>query len=117
MSRRFCFFFPPYSACETRLVGQPVPLLQKVQPQHPLQPNRRPTAFALQVRRAQSSDKLRLRVDLLHLGQKFVPTRLLLLTGSLRVRKAPVWPAGTTAAKSTAAASAPAQSAADRVRP
>ena len=32
-----------------RLVGQPVPLLDKVHPQHPLQPDWRPAAFAFRV--------------------------------------------------------------------
>ncbi len=34
-----------------RLAGQPVPLLHKVDPQHPLQPNRWPAALALGIKR------------------------------------------------------------------
>ena len=69
------------------LVGQPVPLLQKVQPQHPFQPDRRPTAFALRVKRPQTFNQTRPRHHLLHLSQKFVATRLLFLTGVFRPRK------------------------------
>ena len=38
-----------------RPVGQPVPLLQKVDPQHPLQTDRRPAALALRVERGRRS--------------------------------------------------------------
>src|SRR5215204_391284 len=71
-----------------RLVGQPVPLLQKVEPQHPLQPNRWPAAFALRVERPQTFNQPRPRHHLLHLGQKLVAPRLLLLPGVFRLRKA-----------------------------
>ena len=37
-----------------RLVGQPVPLLHKVDPQHTLQPDWRPAAFAFRVERLQT---------------------------------------------------------------
>jgi hypothetical protein len=73
-----------------RLVGQPVPLLQKIQPQHPLQPDRRPSAFALRVKRPKTIDQPRPRHHPLHLGQKLVPPRLLLLAGVFRLRKAPL---------------------------
>ena len=66
-----------------RLVGQPVPLLQKVEPQHPLQPNRRPAALALRVERPQTSTS-RAHGTMRHLGQKLVPPRLLLLPRVLR---------------------------------
>jgi len=44
-------------------------LSQKVQPQHPLQPNRRPAALALRVERPQTNNQPRPRHHLLHLGQ------------------------------------------------
>jgi len=72
------------------LVGQPIPLLQKVKPQHPLQPNRRPAALALRVERPQTINQPRPRHHPLHLGQKPVPTRLLFLPGVFRLRKAPL---------------------------
>src|SRR4051794_31595931 len=70
------------------LVGQPVPLLQKVDPQHPLQPNRRPAPLALRIERPQTIDQPRPRHHLLHLGQKLVTPRLLFLPGVFRLRKA-----------------------------
>src|SRR4051794_35724709 len=70
------------------LVGQPVPLLQKVDPQHPLQPNRRPAAFALRVERPQTFNQPRPWHHFFHLGQKAVPPRLLFLPGVFRLRKA-----------------------------
>jgi hypothetical protein len=70
------------------LVGQPVPLLQKVEPQHPFQPDRRPAALAFWVKRPQPLHQPRPGNHLLHLGQKFVPPRLLFLAGVLRLRKA-----------------------------
>ena len=73
-----------------RPVGQPIPLLQKVDPQHPLQPDRRPAAFAFRVERSQTFYQPRPRHDLLHLGQKPVAPRLLLLAGVFRLRKAPL---------------------------
>src|SRR5271167_3600534 len=71
-----------------RRVRQPVPLLQKVDPQHPLQPDRRPAALALRVERLQTLDQPRPRHHLLHLGQKLVPPRLFLLASVFRLRKA-----------------------------
>jgi len=71
-------------------VGQPVPLLQKVQPQHPLQPNRRPAALALRVERPQTINQPRPRHHPLHLGQKLVAPRLLFLAGVFCLRKAPL---------------------------
>jgi hypothetical protein len=72
------------------LVGQPVPLLQKVEPQHPFQPDRRPAALAFWVKRPQPLHQPRPGNHLLHLGQKFVPPRLLFLAGVLRLRKTPL---------------------------
>jgi len=71
-----------------RLVREGVPLLQKVEAQHPLQPDRRAPALALRVIRPQSLDQPRPRHHLLHLGQKLVPPRLLFLAGVFRLRKA-----------------------------
>ena len=73
-----------------RPVGQPIPLLQEVDPQHPLQTNRRPAALALRVERSQTLHQPRPRHNLLHLGQKLVPSCLLLLAGVFRLRKAPL---------------------------
>jgi hypothetical protein len=73
-----------------RPVGQPIPLLQEVDPQHPLQPDRRPAARALRVERSQTFHQPRPRHNLLHLGQKLVPSRLFLLAGVFRLRKAPL---------------------------
>src|ERR1044071_3068878 len=72
------------------LVGQPIPLLQKVKPQHPLQPDRRPAALALWIEWPQTIDQPRPRHHPLHLGQKLVPTSLLFLPGVFRLRKAPL---------------------------
>src|ERR1041384_4930708 len=74
------------------LVGQPIPLLQKVKPQHPLQPDRRPAALALWIEWPQTIDQPRPRHHPLHLGQKLVPTSLLFLPGVFRLRKAPLPP-------------------------
>jgi hypothetical protein len=68
-------------------VGQSVPLLQKVNPQHPLQPNRRPAALALRIVRPQTFNQPPPRHHPLHLGQKLVPPRLLLLAGVFCLRK------------------------------
>ena len=38
-----------------RFVGQPVPLLHKIDPQHPLQRDRRPAALAFRIERAQGA--------------------------------------------------------------
>src|SRR5271169_4256505 len=70
------------------LIGQPVPLLQKVDPQHPLQPNRRPAALSLRVERSQTIDQACPGYNLFHLGQKPVPSRLPFLPGVFRLRKA-----------------------------
>src|SRR5205814_9128172 len=70
------------------LVGRPVPLLQKVGPQQPLQPDRRPAPLALRIERPQTIDQPRPRHLLLHLGQKLVTPRLLFLPGVFRLRKA-----------------------------
>src|SRR6185369_12129823 len=71
-----------------RFVSQPVPLLQKVEPQHAFQSNRRPTALAFRVEGLQPRHQPRPRNNLLHLAEKLVPSRLLLLAGVLRLRKA-----------------------------
>src|SRR3954469_8522567 len=61
-----------------RLVRQPVPLLHKIDPQHPLQPDRRPARLTLRVKRPQSRYQPRPGHGLLHLGQELVTPRLLL---------------------------------------
>src|SRR3954447_14408438 len=73
-----------------RTVGQPIPLLQKVDPQHPLQTDRWPTALALRIERSQTFYQPRPRYNLLHLSQKLVASCLLLLAGVFRLRKAPL---------------------------
>src|SRR6476620_2724730 len=70
-----------------RTIGQPIPLLQEVDPQHPLQTDRRPAALALRVERSQTLHQPRPRHDLLHLPQKLVAPRLLLLAGVFRLRE------------------------------
>jgi hypothetical protein len=72
------------------LVGQPIPLLQKVDPQHPLQSDRRSPALALWVERPEPRYQPRPRHHPFHLGQKPVAPRLLLLGPVLRLRKAPL---------------------------
>src|ERR1700676_5039264 len=73
-----------------RFVGQPVPLLQKVNPQHALQPDRLPPALTLWVERVQTLHQPGPWHHLLHLSQKFVTPRPLLLAGVFRLRKAPL---------------------------
>jgi hypothetical protein len=73
-----------------RFVGQRIPLLEKVDPQHALQPRGRPAALALRVERPQTLHQPRPRHHLLHIGQKLVPPRLLLFAGVFRLRKAPL---------------------------
>src|ERR1019366_2913508 len=58
-------------------VGQVEPLLQKVNPQHPLRPHRRPPIPHLGIHRFDQRTQLRPRHHLLHLLQKQRPSRLL----------------------------------------
>ena len=58
-------------------VGQVEPLLQKVNPQHPLRPHRRPPIAHLGIHRFDQRTQLRPRHYLLHLLQKQRPSRLL----------------------------------------
>jgi hypothetical protein len=71
-----------------RLVGQPVPLLHKVDPKHALQPDWRPAALALRIEGVETLHQPRPRHHLLHLGQKLVASRRLFLAGVLRLQKA-----------------------------
>src|SRR4051795_2004295 len=73
-----------------RFIGQPVPLLHKIDPQHALQRDRRPTALAFRIERGQACHQPGPRHRLLHLGQKLVPPRLLLFAGVLRLGKTPL---------------------------
>jgi hypothetical protein len=73
-----------------RLVGEPVPLLHKVDPQHALQPDRRPAARALWVERPQTLHQPRPRHHRFHLGQKPVASRRLFLARVLRLQKTPL---------------------------
>src|SRR3954452_1514874 len=73
-----------------RFISQPVPLLHKIDPQHALQRDRRPAAFALRIERGKARHQPRPRHHRFHLGQKLVAPRLLLLTRVLRLGKAPL---------------------------
>jgi len=59
-----------------RFVSKPVPLLQKINTQHPLQADRRPAALALRIKRPQPLDQPRPGNHLFHLGEKLVAPRL-----------------------------------------
>jgi hypothetical protein len=50
-----------------RFIGQPVPLLHKIDPQHALQGDRRPTALAFRIERGEACHQPRPRHCLLHL--------------------------------------------------
>src|SRR3954462_6068561 len=71
-----------------RFIGQPVPLLHKRDPQHAVQWERWPAAFAFRIERPQSLLQPRPWYNLLHIGQKLVAPRLLLLAGVFCLRKA-----------------------------
>jgi hypothetical protein len=73
-----------------RLVGQTVPLLHNVDPQHALQPDRRPAALALWVEGLETLHQPRPRHHFLHLGQKLVAPCWLFLARVLRLQKAPL---------------------------
>src|SRR3954471_6830051 len=73
-----------------RFIGQPVPLLPKIDPQHALQRDRRPTALAFRIERGQACHQPGPRHRLLHLGQKLAPPLLLLFAGVLRLGKTPL---------------------------
>jgi hypothetical protein len=63
-------------------------LLQKVDPQHPLQSDRRSTALTLRIEGPQPLHQPCPGHNLFHLAQKLVPARLLFLPGVFRLRKA-----------------------------
>jgi len=69
-------------------VRQPVPLLQEVDPQHPLQANRRTPARALRVMRLDCRQQALPRHDLLHLGQEALAPRHALLACNFCFREA-----------------------------
>jgi hypothetical protein len=71
-----------------RFVGQPVPLLHEIDPQHACQRDRRPAAFAFRIEWPQSLLQPRPRYNPLHIGQKLIAPRLLLLTGVFHLGKA-----------------------------
>jgi hypothetical protein len=62
-------------------------LLQKVDPQHPFQPDGRPAAFTLRVERLQTRHQPGPWHNPFHLGQKLVAPRLLLLGPVFHLRK------------------------------
>ena len=70
-----------------RLVGQRVPLLEEIDPQHPLQPDGRATARTLRVVRRDDREQLRPRDHLLHPREEPLSPGALLLRGKLGVRK------------------------------
>lgn len=70
-------------------IGESKTLLGEVNPQHPFQANRWPTAtFALGVERFRLRDQLGLRRDRLDLVQETIPSHYQLLGGILQVGKA-----------------------------
>jgi len=66
-----------------RFVSQGIPLLEKVNAQHPLDADRRPPALAMGIMRLDHRTQPWPRHDLLHLAQKALPARDLLLPGIL----------------------------------
>src|ERR1700712_958521 len=79
-SRERLRVFPPF-------VRQPIPLLQEVDPQHPLQANWRAVSLALRVVRLDDRQQPRPRDDLLHLREKALTLGHTLLARTFRFRK------------------------------
>ena len=80
-----------------RPVGQPIPLLQKVDPQHPLQPDRRPAALALRgsgrrrsTSRGQSLPRRRPGAQPAPSRPETCPVASVSPAGVFRLRKAPL---------------------------
>jgi hypothetical protein len=56
-----------------RFIGQRVPLLEKINPQHPLQADRRTAPLAFRIKRLDHRDQPCSRHHPFHLGEKQVP--------------------------------------------
>ena len=70
-----------------RFIGQRIPLLEKVNAQHPLDAHRRPPTLPLGIVRCDHPTKPLPRHHLLHLPKKPLPPRHLLLPGILTLRE------------------------------
>ena len=70
-----------------RLVGQPIPLLEEIDAQHPLQTDGWATALALGIMRLNDGQQLGPRDDFLHAGEELFAAGGLLLGGKLGVGK------------------------------
>jgi hypothetical protein len=70
-----------------RLVSQRVPLLQKVEAQHPLDPDGRTPPLAQRIVRLDQGRQPRPRHHLFHFSEKLLPPRGLFLPGIFRLRK------------------------------
>ena len=71
-----------------RLVRQPIPLLEKIDPQHPLQPDGRAAALAVGVERLDDGQQFRPRDDFLHPRKELLAPGDLVLIGELGPREA-----------------------------
>jgi hypothetical protein len=66
-----------------RLVSEAIPLLEKIDAQHPLQTHGRTAAFALGIEGFEDDQQLRLRDDFLHAGEELFATGDFLLAANL----------------------------------
>jgi hypothetical protein len=64
-------------------VGQAIPLLEKLHPQHPLQPEGRASAFAFGIERLNDGQPFRPRNDRFHAREKLLPAGDLLFIRKL----------------------------------
>ncbi len=71
-----------------RLVGEGIPLLEKIDAQHPLQTNGRAAAFALRIKGFDDGEQLRPGDDLLHAGEELFAAGDFLFGGKLGVGEA-----------------------------
>ena len=65
-----------------------MPLLEKIDAQHPLQPEGRTAAFALRIKGFNDGEQLRPRDDCLHAGEELFATGDFLFGGKLGVGEA-----------------------------
>lgn len=70
-----------------RFVGQPIPLLEEIDAQHPLQTEGRTTALARGIMRLEDGQELAPQGDGLHAGEALFPAGRLLFMGELGVGK------------------------------
>jgi hypothetical protein len=64
-------------------VGQAIPLLEEIHPQHPLQPDGRASPFALRIERFNDRQQPRPRDDFFHVRQEFLAAGDFLFGGKL----------------------------------